>query len=782
MKHSLFSFGYKLMIITINFLLILHYWVTAQNTSYNLNSIPITGFNNSAFGVNALLSNTTGNNNSAIGFNSLRSNTTGITNTAIGANTLFSNTTGNFNFALGQGSLYYNTIGYSNSAIGTNALQNNVNGFYNIAIGDASLSLNSSGYSNIGIGLFALGSVTSGNSNVGIGQSTLNGANGNFNTAIGVNAGYCGFGHVGDYNTYVGYNTGLGIISGNANTILGANVSGLPAALSNTIILADGNGNQRLYIDNNGYAGFGTTSPTTRVEVNSNVSNVSGLKLTQLSSFSITPPGNGKALTVDATGNVILVTSTGGASSDWSLTGNAGTIDGTNFIGTTDNIPFNIRVNNQTAGRLDPFLYNTFYGITAGNNNSTGTNNTAIGYSSLAANTKGNYNTAIGFLALWRNTIGGSNTAIGQDALSFNTVGVANTAIGSSSLGVNGTGYWNTATGFASLQSNTSGIANTANGLYSLSSNETGSYNTGLGYEADVAVSLMNATAIGALAFATGSDMVRVGNSSVTSIGGYAGWTTLPSDGRVKKNIQANVPGLAFINKLKPVTYNLDLDAIDKIIQRPAIKTPDGKIKQLSPEELAAKKQKEEVIYTGFVAQDVEKAAKELNYDFSGVDAPKNDKDVYGLRYAEFVVPLVKAVQELSTENNNLKDENKQLQVQLNELDKRLTALELALKQQDGKTLPSQSEIINDAARLEQNTPNPFNSNTVIRYNIPQNTNSAQIIVTTIGGVTLKTISVNTKGPGQVFITAGTLSSGNYVYSLIVDGKKVDSKQMILTK
>ena len=48
----------------------------------------------------------------------------------------------------------------------------------------------------------------------------------------------------------------------------------------------------------------------------------------------------------------------------------------------------------------------------------------------------------------------------------------------------------------------------------------------------------------------------------------------------------------------------------------------------------------------------MEKAAKSLNYDFSGVDAAKNDKDLYGLRYSDFVVPLVKAVQELSKIND----------------------------------------------------------------------------------------------------------------------------------
>ena len=36
------------------------------------------------------------------------------------------------------------------------------------------------------------------------------------------------------------------------------------------------------------------------------------------------------------------------------------------------------------------------------------------------------------------------------------------------------------------------------------------------------------------------------------------------------------------------------------------------------------------------------------------MDAPKNDKDFYGLRYAEFTVPLVKAVQELYKENKEL--------------------------------------------------------------------------------------------------------------------------------
>ncbi len=49
-------------------------------------------------------------------------------------------------------------------------------------------------------------------------------------------------------------------------------------------------------------------------------------------------------------------------------------------------------------------------------------------------------------------------------------------------------------------------------------------------------------------------------------------------------------------------------------------------------------------------------SAKNIGFNFSGVDAPKNENDLYGLRYAEFVVPLVKAVQELSHQNEAQKN------------------------------------------------------------------------------------------------------------------------------
>ncbi|MCX6187947.1 MAG: tail fiber domain-containing protein, partial [Bacteroidetes bacterium] len=111
------------------------------------------------------------------------------------------------------------------------------------------------------------------------------------------------------------------------------------------------------------------------------------------------------------------------------------------------------------------------------------------------------------------------------------------------------------------------------------------------------------------------------------------------------------VPGLPFINQLRPVTYHYNTKKFDEYIMKAM---PDSiKAKRMQTEE--AYQTSSANTYTGFIAQEVEASAKKIGYEFSGVDKPKNDGDTYSLRYAEFTVPLVKAVQELSTENESLK-------------------------------------------------------------------------------------------------------------------------------
>ena len=123
-------------------------------------------------------------------------------------------------------------------------------------------------------------------------------------------------------------------------------------------------------------------------------------------------------------------TSGSGSNNAWLLLGNASTVDGTNFIGTTDNVPFNIKVNNQKAGRIEiGFNANTFLGHQAGNIN-TGQRNVGIGHNALQNNTSASNNTAIGYYTLQNNTRSSNNTAIGSFALTNNTLGVNNTAVG----------------------------------------------------------------------------------------------------------------------------------------------------------------------------------------------------------------------------------------------------------------------------------------------------------------------------------------------------------------
>ena len=356
---------------------------------------------------------------------------------------------------------------------------------------------------------------------------------------------------------------------------------------------------------------------------------------------------------------------------------------------------------------------NTATGAAALYENSIGSNNTATGHSALTSNTEGNDNTANGYLALYSNTKGYENTALGKNSLYHNIDGYQNTAIGNQALFSNTTGIYNTATGWQSLLTNTIGGYNTANGYWALSFNtegfrntstgfrsltynSTGSYNTANGVDAllwndvgfqntamganslyhttfgayNTAVGfntgpnsgdLSNTTCIGTDAYATATDMVRIGNTWVNSIGGYQDWTNI-SDSRFKENVKEDVPGLAFIKQLRPVTYRLNREKINEFTGVTARQNELGKqdptLKFLSGEKYSQ-------VTTGFIAQEVEGAAQSIGFNFSGVDAPKNEKDYYGLRYAEFVVPLVKAVQELSAVNEAQKKVNESQQTRL---------------------------------------------------------------------------------------------------------------------
>ena len=110
--------------------------------------------------------------------------------------------------------------------------------------------------------------------------------------------------------------------------------------------------------------------------------------------------------------------------------------------------------------------------------------------------------------------------------------------------------------------------------------------------------------------------------------------------------------------KLRPVAYNFQTRKYDAFIA--------GNIKFAAQTDY---NESENLLHNGFIAQEVEKAAKDAGYEFDGIIKPKNNTETYGLSYSQFVVPLVKAVQEQQTIIEKQ-------QKQIDDLLKRIQALE----------------------------------------------------------------------------------------------------------
>lgn len=178
--------------------------------------------------------------------------------------------------------------------------------------------------------------------------------------------------------------------------------------------------------------------------------------------------------------------------------------------------------------------------------------------------------------------------------------------------------------------------------------------------------------------------------------------------------------------------------------------------------------------YYGMIAQEVEKIFPEAVKHTFGDDG----KDFYTMRYNALSVLAIKAIQEQEEKINSQDKKIEELTKLVSQLVHNQPATSAAASESSAIT----SKTINSSAALEQNVPNPFNSSTTIRYRIPAAVTNAQIVVTNTAGSTVKTFSLTDKGAGVVTINAGELAAGSYHYTLVADGKKVDSKQMILVK
>lgn len=279
--------------------------------------------------------------------------------------------------------------------------------------------------------------------------------------------------------------------------------------------------------------------------------------------------------------------------------------------------------------------------------------------------------------------------------------------------------------------------------------------------------------------------MTHFATSATTIVEGPVGYTTY-SDSRFKTNVTENVKGLEFINKLRPVTYKMDTKALDDFIiqnMSDSAKTRHQEGLDFTPSMA--------IVHSGFIAQEVELAAQQAGFNSSIVKVPANATDPYGVSYQEIVVPLVKAVQELSitadssaTVDSTLASEVEALRDQVNQLTALVNACcsaDRSLQQNNSNTTSSIDVTLKDdqSVVLEQNVPNPFAEQTTINYFLPENVVKAQILFYNAQGKLIQSVDLTKKGTGSLNVFASDLSNGIYTYTIIVDGNIVETKRMI---
>lgn len=193
------------------------------------------------------------------------------------------------------------------------------------------------------------------------------------------------------------------------------------------------------------------------------------------------------------------------------------------------------------------------------------------------------------------------------------------------------------------------------------------------------------------------------------------------SDASLKENIEPLDSGLSVIMQLQPKRYNL-------------IESEDS-LRRLE---------------FGFLAQDILQVLPNLvSY---GKDSVKL------LDYDQLIAYLVVAIQEQQTIIDSL------------------CSPAFGKRDADSRSLESA------ASYLEQNSPNPFRENTVIRFSVAQEATRASIMVFDLNGTLLQSYPIKSTGLGEIVIEGRALKAGMYIYTLVVDGQEVDSKKMILSK
>lgn len=352
---------------------------------------------------------------------------------------------------------------------------------------------------------------------------------------------------------------------------------------------------------------------------------------------------------------------------------------------------------------------------------------------------------------------GPGNIAMGPGAIGQSAqLSVAQTANTAMAIVANGKGGSDTS-GFAyGVRANAELAKINCGGRFSSYGAATGVVNYG------VVGDILNNVQLGSINYAVYGDVS--GNQNLGAGPNYAGYFNgdvvtaggfyFYSDKKIKKDIIKIENSLSIINKLNPVNYTFDTQGNAGVV-------------------LPTSKQ------YGFISQEVyeilpeftKKLVHPAKFDDKGHEIIPA-KEILGLNYQGFIALLTKGIQE---QQNQINAQNKKI----SELEKRLNA-----KDDEKKTsLAGTAELNNSLAgfSLDQNIPNPFSSETVISYSLPQQIKNASLLIYDLSGKQIAAFPLE-KTNNTITITSEKLAAGIYIYSVMADGKITDSKRMVVAE
>jgi len=379
--------------------------------------------------------------------------------------------------------------------------------------------------------------------------------------------------------------------------------------------------------------------------------------------------------------------------------------------------PFRVLVNNSTK-----FIVNSNGGVSVGTSSSSPTDGLFV---------SGNVNLGTNNTGYAKRLVVTSNGTYTEDNTSGGDAIVAKATGAGACWGVNATSINGYAV-FAS-SSNSYGVnasSSSSHGVHAFSSNINGIY-------------------------------AETGNNDVAWAGFFVGdvfsstGVYASSDKKLKQNIADFTSAMSIINQLHPKEYEFRHDGNFQLMN-----LPKGK-------------------HFGLIAQDVEQVlpnlVKEAKFNSDEASGGKltsakaqsgavkgEEIDYKTLNYTELIPILVRAIQELQQQVDELK------------------GVKASGAQTTAAAQSATTNLQLSSASLDQNKPNPFAGATTIRYNVPTGFRAAQLVVRDNSGKVIKQVSLNTAGSGTVNIDASTLTGGTYSYSLVVDGKVVENRTMIV--